>query len=196
MSTPQAELTHYAASLAECPAENVPEVVLSGRSNVGKSTLVNYLTRRKKLAHTSRHPGKTKVFIYFRMDDAWNLVDMPGYGYAKTSEAERARWRRAATEYFESRTQLVGVVQLIDMRVGPTAIDRERLVELNKRGLPLCLAMTKADKIPRSRHESMVAKHLANLRVPPTTGVVITSATARYGARELWAWIHDQLQPR
>ncbi len=196
MATPQAELTHYAATLAECPKEPIPEVVLSGRSNVGKSTLVNYLTRRKKLAHTSKTPGKTKVFIYFRMDDAWNLVDMPGYGYAKTSESERARWRKAATEYFHGRTQLAGVVQLIDMRVGPTSADRDRLVELNRRGLPLCLVMTKADKIPRARHESMVAKHLANLNVPPTTGVVITSATAHYGAKELWAWINDQLASR
>jgi GTP-binding protein len=193
MASPQVHLAHFAASLAECPASHLPEVAFSGRSNVGKSSLINLLTRRKSIAHTSKNPGKTRVFTFYDVDGAWHLVDMPGYGYARVAPGERRRWQTAASQYFAGREQLVGVVQLIDLRVGVTPDDRRRLRQLVGLGHPLCLAMTKADKVRKDRREAAVAEHLAGLGLPPTTGVVLTSAVEKTGARELWAWMADQL---
>lgn len=191
----QVELIHYCAKVEDCPAKPVPEFALSGRSNVGKSSLVNLLTRKKKLAYTSKHPGKTQCLIYFEVDSAWNLVDMPGYGYAKVGEEERRRWMTQAHQYFHRREQLAGVLQLIDFKVGPTPDDKARLRDLATVGRPICLVMTKADKIPKTLREAKIGEHLStlNLRLPPDTAVVLTSAADNFGRDELLAWISDQL---
>lgn len=191
----EVKLTAFCATVAECPAAPMPEFALSGRSNVGKSSLVNLITHRNRLAHTSKSPGKTRVFTYYEMDGRWNLVDMPGYGYAKVGMAERAKWAAQAKQYFARREQLRGVVQLVDIRVGPTPDDRARIRDLVTAGRPLCLAMTKADKIARTKRDAAVAEHLGSLDValPPSTGVVITSAAERFGHHELLAWIEDVL---
>ena len=189
------ELVHYCAKLEECPKSLWPEVALSGRSNVGKSSLVNLLMRRKSLAHISKQPGKTRCLIYFAIDNRWHLVDMPGYGYARVPVTERQKWATNAKRYFHGREQLTAVVQLIDIRVGPTPDDKARLREISGMGKPLCLTFTKADKIARTKVEATVAEQLRKLDfpLPPETGVVITSATKGYGHAELWAWIEDQV---
>lgn len=187
------KLTDFCATLEECPKRPMPEVALSGRSNVGKSSLVNLIVRRNKMAYTSKQPGKTRVFTFYEVDGAWNLVDMPGYGYAKVGANERKRWADQAQRYFAQREQLVGVVQLIDIRVGPTKDDVARIQRFVELEIPLCLAMTKADKISRTRREGAVAEHLRGLGValPADTGLVITSAAERFGHHELLAWIDD-----
>lgn len=193
------QLTDFCATLEECPKRPMPEVALSGRSNVGKSSLVNLLTGgRKAIAYTSKQPGKTRVFTYYEVDETWNLVDMPGYGYAKVGANERARWAEQARRFFTQREQLAGVVQLIDTRVGPTKDDKERIATLVDRGHALCLAMTKADKVPKTRREAAVAEHLRGLGValPPDTGLVVTSAADRFGHEELLAWIEDRIAQR
>jgi GTP-binding protein len=189
------QLTHYCAGIHECPPGPLPDFALSGRSNVGKSSLVNLITRRRDLAYTSKQPGKTRVLIYFRVDERWNLVDMPGYGYAKVPQSERARWTAQARLYFQQREQLAGVIQLIDIRVGPTVDDRARVRELVELGRPLCLVMTKSDKIARSKREAAVGAHLRALEVPvpADTAVVYSSATERFGHEEILAWIGDRL---
>lgn len=191
-------LTDFCATLEECPKRPMPEFALSGRSNVGKSSLVNLLTGRVKIAYTSKQPGKTRVFTYYEVDGAWNLVDMPGYGYAKVGAAERGRWALQAERYFDGREQLAGVIQLIDLKVGPTADDRERIADLVDRGLPVCLAMTKSDKIARTKREAAVTGHLRGLDValPPDTGLVLTSAADRFGHHEVLSWIEDRLAER
>lgn len=195
MKIEKVELVHYCATVEECPARDLPEFALSGRSNVGKSSLVNLLTRKKKIAYTSKNPGKTQCLIYFEIDGRWHLVDMPGYGYAKVGEHERRRWAAQAKQYFHRRDQLAGVLQLIDFKVGPTPDDKARLRDLAGTGKPLCLVMTKADKVPRTRREARIGEHLRalDLRLPADTAVILTSATERLGRHELLAWLDDRL---
>lgn len=199
MRPERVELTHFAASLEECPNRPLPDIALSGRSNVGKSSLVNLLLRQKGLAHTSKQPGKTQVLTYYEVDGRWHLVDMPGYGYARVPPHERRKWAAVARRYFHGREQLAGVIQLVDIRVGPTPDDKARLRDLVALGRPLCLAMTKCDKLGRGRREEAVREHLGALGVPvpADTAVITTSASAGFGQDELWAWIADVLaRPR
>jgi GTP-binding protein len=190
------ELVHYCAKVEECPARDMPEFALSGRSNVGKSSIVNLLTRKKKLAYTSKQPGKTQCLIYFEVDEKWHLVDMPGYGYAKVGQHERRRWAAQARQYFQGRDQLAGVLQLIDFKVGPTPDDKARLRHLVSLGRPLCLVMTKVDKVPKTRREERIGEHLRalDLRLPPDTAVVLTSASEGFGRDELLAWLGDRIE--
>lgn len=198
MRIEKVELVHYCAKVEDCPVEGMPEFALSGRSNVGKSSLVNLLTRKKKIAYISKHPGKTQCLIYFKIDEAWNLVDMPGYGYAKVGQDERRRWAVQAKQYFMRREQLAGVLQLIDFKVGPTPDDKARLRDLVGVGKPICLVMTKVDKVTRGQREAKVVDHIQglDLRLPPDTAVVLTSARERTGYGELLAWLADQLGAR
>jgi GTP-binding protein len=189
----QIELHHFSVRLADCPKATIPEFSFSGRSNVGKSRLINYLLRRKKLAHISGKPGKTKTFVYYRIDDRFNLVDMPGYGYAKISPQERKRWLAAAVEYLRGREQLRGVLQLIDLGVGPTPNDLERVRLLRELDRPFCLVFTKADKVKKSEREPRLLDALGRLEAPEEAGVVLSSAVKKLGAREIWAWLDDQL---
>jgi len=190
------ELVHYCAKVEECPKQDIPEFALSGRSNVGKSSIVNLLTRKKKLAYTSKQPGKTQCLIYFEVDEKWHLVDMPGYGYAKVGQHERRKWAAQSAQYFQRREQLAGILQLIDFKVGPTPDDMARLRELIAVGCPICLVMTKVDKVPKTKREARVGEHLKaiDLRLPPDTAVVLTSASEGFGRNELLAWLSDQLE--
>jgi GTP-binding protein len=196
MASHQVELVTLAPTLRECPADPIPEIAFSGRSNVGKSSLLNLLVGRKRLAHTSAAPGKTQTLVYYKVDERWHLVDMPGYGYARVPTEVRRRWTAAVSEYLHGREQLAGLIQLVDIRVGFTPDDRSRLHELVALDKPFCLAMTKADKVPRARQEEIVAGHLAGLSLAPDTGVILTSALHHYGQRELWAWIGQVLAGR
>jgi GTP-binding protein len=196
MARLEVELTHFAANLQECPAAPLPEFALSGRSNVGKSSLLNYLVGHKKLAHTSGQPGKTRCFTYYQVESRWNLVDMPGYGYARVRQSERARWLRTAEDYYRRREQLRGVLQLIDLGVGPTRDDLKRARFLSQLGKPICLVLTKADKVGKPKQEAALRKAVAQLPLRPQSGVVLSSAHAGYGAQEIRAWIEDQLAAR
>lgn len=196
MARPQVELAQFAAKLEECPSAPLPEFCLSGRSNVGKSSLLNYLVGQRKLAYTSGSPGKTQCFTYYLVDASWHLVDMPGYGYARVRESERARWLRAAEAYYRHREQLRGVLQLIDLGVGPTRDDVKRARLLIAVGRPICMVLTKSDKVGRSRQEAALRRAVSQLQLPPASGVVLSSAQDGYGDKEIWAWIQDQLTPR
>jgi GTP-binding protein len=198
MRIDKVELVHYCAKLEECPSREIPEFALSGRSNVGKSSLVNLLTRKKKLAYTSKNPGKTQCLIYFEVDENWHLVDMPGYGYAKVGQHERRKWALQARQYFQRREQLAGVLQLIDFKVGPTPDDKARLRDLIAVRRPICLVMTKVDKVPKTKREARIGEHLSglDLRLPPDTAVVLTSASEGFGRAELLAWLGDQIEAR
>src|SRR5690242_9835721 len=129
------------------PASALPEVAFSGRSNVGKSSLLNTLVRRKALARVSQTPGKTREINFFRVNDAFTLVDLPGYGYAQVSKSARAEWRPLIEVYLRHSEQLRGVVQLIDARHDPTALDRQMLEFLAELGAPTIVALTKVDKL-------------------------------------------------
>jgi GTP-binding protein len=198
MRIDQVELVHYCAKVEECPDRDLPEFALSGRSNVGKSSLVNLLTRKKKLAYTSKQPGKTQCLIYFEVNQKWHLVDMPGYGYAKVGQHERRKWAVQAQQYLQRRKQLEGVLQLIDFKVGPTPDDMARIRDLVALRKPVCLVMTKVDKVPKTQREGRIGDHLRamDVRLPDDTAVVLTSASEGFGRDEVLAWLDDRLAAR
>lgn len=132
--------------LASCPAANLPEYAFIGRSNVGKSSLINMLSNNHKLAKTSGTPGKTKLINHFIVNDEWYLVDLPGYGFAKVSQSERKKWAKMIETYLKERESLITVFVLIDGRHQPQAIDIEFVNQMGEWGIPVSLIFTKADK--------------------------------------------------
>ncbi|TVQ74840.1 MAG: YihA family ribosome biogenesis GTP-binding protein [Balneolaceae bacterium] len=167
----KAEYLLSAPDLSVCPDDGKPEICFAGRSNVGKSSVINALTRRKKLAHTSNTPGKTRSLNYYLIDDLWYLVDLPGYGYAKISKKEQSRWGREMKRYLLERETLQLVVLLIDIRHKPSSLDEEFMFFLGEHQIPFCIVLNKSDKISKnqaSRQESAVTRLLQemNMEVP------------------------------
>ena len=131
---------------AKCPAPDRPEYAFIGRSNVGKSSLINMLSRNDKLAKTSRTPGKTQLINHFNIDDRWYMVDLPGYGFAKVSQTQRKKWEKMIEDYLRRRSNLVHVFVLVDSRHDPQKIDLEFVDRLGKWQIPFALVFTKTDK--------------------------------------------------
>ncbi|MBR3289668.1 MAG: YihA family ribosome biogenesis GTP-binding protein [Clostridia bacterium] len=155
LETAQFELS--AGLSSQLPASTLPEVVFSGRSNVGKSTLINTLLRRKSLARTSATPGKTATINFYKLDTV-RLVDLPGYGYAKISDSERRRWGQLIEGYFADESRdLRLVVQLLDIRHTPSADDRQMIDFLTERELPFLVVLTKADKLNKTERARQTA---------------------------------------
>ena len=159
----KSEYVTSAVSRATCPKEPLPEIVFVGRSNVGKSSLINSLTNRKALARTSGTPGKTQTINFFRVelkaDDtrrAFYLVDLPGYGYAKTSKTNRKLWAKFIDEYLSSRRDIKFVCQLVDMRHPPQESDLKSFASLVEKNLPVLIVATKSDKLGKTQRQ----KHL------------------------------------
>lgn len=137
--------------VSKCPKERIPEYAFIGRSNVGKSSLINMLTNHKKLAKISGKPGKTQLINHFLINDNWFLVDLPGYGYAKVSKTKRRTFQGFIKDYFLQREQLVCSFILVDSRHEPQKIDLEFMQSLGENGIPFCLIFTKADKIAKTK---------------------------------------------
>lgn len=144
---------------AKCPAPNKPEYAFIGRSNVGKSSLINMLCRRKSLAKTSSTPGKTQLINHFVIDDTWYLVDLPGYGYAKISKTKREVFGKMTLDYLTTRTNLVCLFVLIDIRLEPQEIDLAFLRKMAELELPFVMVFTKADKLKKGQVTNMVEKY-------------------------------------
>lgn len=188
--TPQVEFVLSAPDLSFCPdLEGRPEFALLGRSNVGKSSFINKLTRRKRLAHTSNTPGKTRLLNYYLVDDTWALVDLPGYGFAKVPKKEQARWRLALEEYMLKRETLRGVIQLIDSRHGPQKNDIEMNRWLLESGIPAAVVLTKTDKSKRSTHQKILAETRRALSAEK--GYFLFSAETGDGAEAVWTLLAD-----
>ena len=191
----QATFVTGAASWAQLPTDGRPEIAFVGRSNVGKSSLLNALLGRKNLAYTSKTPGKTQQLNYFLVDDRFYAVDLPGYGYAKAPRSARAEWARLQERYLDERAPLRGVVQLIDSRHPPMDSDVALIERLEAAGRPHLLALTKADKLSgngRAEAEHRVAACLDDLGLDRP--VVLTSATSNRGVGALRRWIQKQLE--
>lgn len=173
------------AALAEqLPFDELPEVAFSGRSNVGKSSLINRLVERKGLARTSATPGKTASINFYRLD-GMRMVDLPGYGYAKVSDAERKRWNALIQGYFDADRDLRLVLQLVDMRHAPSKEDRQMINYFVEAGIPFIVVMTKADKLnktERAAREAAMKEEFADL-----DGILTVpfSAVTGEGAAEL-----------
>ena len=149
------------------PPARLPEVAFSGRSNVGKSSLINALTRRKKLARVSHTPGRTREIHFFEVNDQFTLVDLPGYGYARISKARQAEWRPLIEGYLRTSERLAGVVQLLDVRHDPTGDDRQVFDFLADVGVPTLVALTKVDKLARARVAERTAAIASAVGVDP-----------------------------
>lgn len=147
-----------AGTFKQLPACTMPEIVFSGRSNVGKSSLINKILNRKNLARVSSQPGKTITINFYKSDTA-RLVDLPGYGYAKHSFDERNRWGQMIEEYFQSNRDIRLVVQLIDMRHKPTEDDMQMLDFLSQVGMPYIVALTKSDKLNKTEYSECLKMH-------------------------------------
>jgi len=166
------------------PESELPEVAFSGRSNVGKSSLLNTLVRHKSLARVSQQPGKTREINFFSVNDAFMLVDLPGYGYAKASREARARWRPLIESYLESSAQLRGIVQLLDVRRDPSDDDRHMFEFLAELGVPTIVALTKVDKISATEARQHVVNITSALGLDAEQVIPFSSVT-RHGRDEL-----------
>lgn len=131
----------------KCPAPTKPEYAFIGRSNVGKSSLINMLVEKKSLAKTSQQPGKTQLINHFEINQTWYLVDLPGYGYAKVSKVEREKWEKMINDYLYNRENLICTFVLVDIRHNPLAIDLEFMQALGEAGIPFHIIFTKSDKL-------------------------------------------------
>ncbi|MEO9891578.1 ribosome biogenesis GTP-binding protein YihA/YsxC [Aurantibacter sp.] len=149
--------------VAKCPKESIPEYAFIGRSNVGKSSLINMLTQRKSLAKTSGRPGKTQLINHFKINENWFLVDLPGYGYAKVSKKDKRTFQKYITNYFLQREQLVCSFVLVDIRHEPQKIDMEFMQWLGENQIPFCIIFTKADKLKPKIIEKNVNAYLNEL---------------------------------
>ena len=175
----------------KCPTTGLPEYAFIGRSNVGKSSLINMLTGRKGLAMTSQKPGKTQLINHFLINRDWYLVDLPGYGYARLSRDGRDGLRRMIEDYILERTELVCLFVLLDSRLEPQRIDLEFIEWLGEEGIPFALVFTKADKLSKGKLAANIAAYKERLlqqweELPP---LFITSSEARMGRDELLSYI-------
>ena len=147
------------SDVSKCPTEKIPEYAFIGRSNVGKSSLINMLTNHKKLAKISGRPGKTQLINHFKINDKWFLVDLPGYGYAKVSKTIKKAFQSFIKDYFLQRQNLVCSFVLVDSRHEPQKIDLEFMQFLGENGIPFCIIFTKADKLGSSMLNKNISKY-------------------------------------
>jgi GTP-binding protein len=172
------------------PDSSLPEIAFAGRSNVGKSSLLNALVRRKSFARVSRTPGRTREINFFRINNSFVLVDLPGYGYARISKERKAEWRPMIESYLRRTTQLRGIVQLLDIRREPSEDDRAMLDFLAELEVPTIVALTKADKLSKAGAQAQVAAISKSLMLEPDQ-VILFSAQTGDGRAELLEAIMD-----
>ena len=160
MQIKSAEFVISNSDVSKCPKENLPEYAFIGRSNVGKSSLINSLMQRKSLAKTSGRPGKTQLINHFKVNNNWFLVDLPGYGYANVSKKQKRTFQKFITDYFAERKQLVMAFVLVDSRHKPQPIDMDFIYWMGSNGIPFSLVFTKADKLKPKALERNIAHYL------------------------------------
>ncbi|NVO84578.1 ribosome biogenesis GTP-binding protein YihA/YsxC [Hymenobacter terrestris] len=180
----------------DCPAPTMPEYAFIGRSNVGKSSLINMLTNQKGLAKTSSQPGKTQLINHFLINETWYLVDLPGYGYARISKEARAKWARMINFYLRHRPNLTCVMVLLDSRHTPQAVDLEFMEQLGTEGVPFVMVFTKADKQSSSRTSQNVVQYLEKMQETwdELPQYFVTSAEDKMGREELLGFVADTNQ--
>jgi len=179
----QAEFVVSAVSQNDFPREGIPEVVFAGRSNVGKSSLINRLTGNSKLARTSATPGKTQTINFYRINGGFFFVDLPGYGYAKAGKQVVQQWKKLVEQYFRSRSAIVLVVQLVDSRMPPTNLDHRLFEWIRELNLPQLLVATKSDKLSNNQRGALTRAISNSLG---GQSVVMSSAETGTGCKEIW----------
>lgn len=183
MKVQEAKYVMSNSDYEKCPEPNLPEYAFIGRSNVGKSSLINMLTGKKSLAKTSQQPGKTQLINHYFINESWYLVDLPGYGYAKVSKVEREKWEKMIGDYLHNRENLICTFVLIDIRHSALAVDLEFMADLGEAGIPFHIIFTKADKLKPNQAINQMEAYKQKLgelweEVPP---MFITSAEKNEG---------------
>ena len=195
MEIKKAEFTISSAKLSQCPKDNKAEFAFIGRSNVGKSSLINMLANKKGLAKTSATPGKTLLINHFNVNDEWYIVDLPGYGFAKRSKKVQEEIDKMITSYILHREQCVNVFLLIDVRHDPLKIDRDFMDWLGENGVPFAIVFTKADKLGPVKAKQNAEKYVQTLydtwdELPP---YFLTSSEKKMGKEEILNYIDSIL---
>lgn len=191
MEIKQAAFVVSNTQVAKCPTHKLPEYAFIGRSNVGKSSLINMLTNHKGLAKTSSKPGKTQLINHFLINKEWYLVDLPGYGYAKVSKQSKKTFQQFITDYFKKRRELLSAFVLVDIRHEPQKIDLEFMQWLGENAIPFAIVFTKADKLTEKQIQEHVTSYSEILlqqweEMPP---YFITSSENRMGKEDLLSYI-------
>ncbi len=187
MEINQATFVKSSANIEQCPKPELPEFAFIGRSNVGKSSLINMICNRKNLAKTSSRPGKTQLINHFLIDGKWYLVDLPGYGWSKVSKKKKADWGRMIESYILRRKNLACLFVLIDGRLEPQPIDYSFIRWLGEKQIPFALVFTKSDKLSKNKFESVKSGHIKRLKrdweeIPP---LFVSSAVNKTGKKEI-----------
>lgn len=186
-----ADILISAVSDKQYPDLNLPEIALAGRSNVGKSSFINSMINRKKLARTSSKPGKTRTINFFNIDNELLFVDVPGYGYARVSKTEQAKWSTMMEEYFSTREELRLAVQIVDLRHKPSVQDVQMYEYLSHFDLPVLVIATKADKVKPSKHHQHKQQIIDTLDMYEDDTIVVYSSETKEGKKEAWQVILD-----
>ena len=193
MKVAYAEFVVSNAKVELCPKSKLPEYAFIGRSNVGKSSLINMLCNKKKLAKTSSRPGKTQLINHFLINQSWHLVDLPGYGYARASKTQKKTFQKFVVDYFNKRKELVSAFLLIDLRHEPQKIDLDFMRWLGENFIPFAIVFTKADKLKTREIETKASAYLEVLKsdwesLPPH---FITSSEKRLGREDVLNYIQE-----
>jgi GTP-binding protein len=189
----EAVFSKSSAKMEQCPNDNLPEIAFIGRSNVGKSSLINMITGVKNMAKTSSTPGKTQLINHYIIDKSWYLVDLPGYGYAKVPLSEKAKWEKMTWDYILNRTNLLYMFVLVDIRVSPQKSDLEFVKKLGQNNIPLKIVFTKEDKVKTMEAQKNITAFLGELSkdwdILPE--YFVTSAEKKRGKIELLGLIEE-----
>lgn len=193
MKITKAEFFKSSPDLKCCPEGNIPEFAFIGRSNVGKSSLINMLVKKKGLAKTSSKPGKTKLINYFMIDDTWFLVDLPGYGFAKIAKSMREKWEKSSRNYLLKRDNLKAIFLLIDSRIPPQKIDLEFMDWLSENDRPFLIVFTKCDKLSGTKVQANIKNYAQTLKehFDELPIAFTSSATEGSGKEEILALIAE-----
>lgn len=187
------ELETVCGVTSKLPENTLPEIAFAGKSNVGKSSLINGLMNRKSLARTSAQPGKTQTINFYNINQEMYLVDLPGYGYAKIAESEKKKWGKMIENYLHSSGQLLAVFLLIDIRHAPSENDRMMYEWMVYQGFAPIIIATKLDKIKRSQVQKNVKIIREGLKVEPGTKVFPFSSMTKQGREEIWEYMDELL---
>ncbi|MXQ55895.1 ribosome biogenesis GTP-binding protein YihA/YsxC [Shimazuella alba] len=193
MKITQVEFMTSAVLPDQYPTENRPEIALSGRSNVGKSSLINCLVNRKNIARISSKPGKTQTINFFLVNESVVFADVPGYGFAKVSKKIRESWGKMMETYFTKRENLVSVVQIVDLRHPPSKDDQNMYQFLKHYQIPVIVAATKADKLPKSKWHKHLKVVKEVLQMDSSDALILFSAETKMGKEELLAEIQQRI---
>jgi GTP-binding protein len=193
MQITSAEFVKSSPKLSECPETELPEYAFIGRSNVGKSSLINALTQRKSLAKTSATPGKTQLINHFKINDSWFIVDLPGYGWAQVSKKEKAKWKVMIEEYLLGRMNLACVLVLVDARHNPQKIDLEFMEWLGNEEVPFVIVFTKTDKLGKTQLDANLSSYKKELGATweELPHFFVTSSAKKEGMQSILSFVDE-----